>query len=543
MVAATYQQIGSDIDGEAPKDEFGSSVSMSADGTTFVVGAKRNNGVNGTNSGHVRVYKFDSNINTYAQVGLDIDGEAAFDFFGSSVSMSADGTTFVVGAGSNNGINGTHSGHVRVYKFDSTDNMYAQVGLDIDGEAARDHFGRSVSMSGDGTTFVVGARFNDGIDGRDSGHVRVYKFDAIINSYTQVGLDIDGEVSNDLFGWSVSISGDGTTFVVGAIGRVNASGSYFPSTEVRVYKFNSTMNMYAQVGLNINGKVGRVNDGFGRSVSMSADGTTFVVGAPYGIPYEDGYVRVYKFDSTLNSYVQVGSEIESERGGDFFGWSVSMSADGTTFVVGNIYNGYEYTPGTVHVYKFDSIINSYTQVGLDIDGEADYDQFGYSVSMSGDGTTFVVGAFSNDGLCIDSGYVRVYSNKRPNMVPTKSPTKPPTTVNCKVSWKLFNSQTDSLVANLSNGTTVSKAPPCTRTNIEALVPCGDSNKQVLLELYNDTALVQRRMERVVPYFLFGNNDRNIYNGRIAPGKYRIRAKVNGMFTPFTTFTLQGPVCR
>jgi ribosomal protein S6E (S10) len=65
VMATTYQQIGADIDGEAGGDQFGRSVSMSGDGTTFVVGAPFNIGVNGSNTGHVRVYKFNSTINTY----------------------------------------------------------------------------------------------------------------------------------------------------------------------------------------------------------------------------------------------------------------------------------------------------------------------------------------------------------------------------------------------------------------------------------------------------------------------------------------------
>jgi FG-GAP repeat len=174
VMATTYQQIGPDINGEAAGDEFGESVSMSADGTIFVVGGAENTGVNGDESGHVRVYKFDSTINSYAQFGLDIDGEAIGDQFGTSVSMSADGAAFVVGARLNNGINGCDSGQARVYKFDSTILKYAQLGLDIDGEAFFDAFGTSVSMSGDGTTFVVGATRNNGIPGIDSGHVRVF---------------------------------------------------------------------------------------------------------------------------------------------------------------------------------------------------------------------------------------------------------------------------------------------------------------------------------------------------------------------------------
>jgi FG-GAP repeat len=420
-------------------------LSLSGDGTTFVVGALTNDGINGTDSGHVRVYKFDSTINTYTQVGLDIDGEAADNQFGRSVSMSGDGTTFVIGAAGNDGVNGTNSGHVRVYKFTSSFDAYVRVGFDTDGEAAFDNFGWSVSMSTDGSTFVVGALTNNGINGTDSGHVRVFKFNSTLNTYAQVGLDIEGEAAIDVFGRSVSMSGDGTTFVVGAAANDGVNGT--SSGNVRVYKFNSTIDTYAKVGFDIDGEA--AFDNFGWSVSMSADGTTFVVGAPFnnGINGSDsGHVRVFKFNSTINTYAQVGSDIDGEAAGDQFGTSVSMSSDGTTFVVGAVTNdGINGTnSGHVRVYKFNSTISTYTQsnlgictqIGLDIDGEAADDQFGRSVSISGDGTTFVVGAACNDGVNgTNSGHVRVYSIMTPKMAhtrpPTRTPTRPPTRVPTK----------------------------------------------------------------------------------------------------------------
>ena len=428
-MATTYQQIGPDINGEAAGDEFGESVSMSADGTIFVVGGAENTGVNGDESGHVRVYKFDSTINSYAQFGLDIDGEAIGDQFGTSVSMSGDGTTFVVGAPFNNGINGTISGHVRVYKFNSTTDTYVQFGLDIDGEAEFDRFGTSVSISADGTTFVVSASDHDGINGTLSGHVRVYKLNSTFNRYVQVGFDIDGEAAFDFFGTSVSMSADGATFVVGAISNNGINGAN--SGHVRVYKFNATLNTFTQVGMDIDGEA--AGDQFGTSVSISADGTTFVVGAPINIgdnSTENGHVRVYKFNSTINTFTQVGLDIDGEAAFDLFGSSVSISADGTTFVVGAISNdGVNGTnSGHARVYKFNSTLNTYTQVGLDIDGEVANDEFGFSVSMSADGTTFVAGATRNDGNGRNSGSVRVYSTSivRPTLAPTKQPSEVPT---------------------------------------------------------------------------------------------------------------------
>ena len=106
-------QLGTDIDGEAQNDNSGRSVSISADGSTVAIGAIYNED-NGTYSGHVRIYQY---INSsWQQLGTDIDGEAQSDQSGYSVSLSADGSTVAIGAPNNDG-NGFNSGHVRVYRL------------------------------------------------------------------------------------------------------------------------------------------------------------------------------------------------------------------------------------------------------------------------------------------------------------------------------------------------------------------------------------------------------------------------------------------
>ena len=92
---------------------------MSADGTRVAIGARLNDG-NGTNSGHVRIYEFVSSAASWFQVGQDIDGEVAADESGYSVamsadgSMSADGKRVAIGAILNDG-NGNTFGYVRIY--------------------------------------------------------------------------------------------------------------------------------------------------------------------------------------------------------------------------------------------------------------------------------------------------------------------------------------------------------------------------------------------------------------------------------------------
>ena len=338
-------------------------------------------------------------LSIYEQIGLELNGESPGDTFGRLLSLSGDGTRLVVAATGKDG-NGDNSGQVSVYHLNQTISSFIKVGMEIDGVAPGDSFGSSVSISADGTTFIVGAPFHDvsGI-GTDCGHARVFRFDITTNTYIQIGPNINGEAEDDRFGWSVDISKDGSTIAVGAI-RNKERGT--DSGHVRVFTLNATANGYVQVGSDING--GGEFELFGYSVRMSANGTTLVVGAPNN---RAGRVRVYQFNTASNNYVQVGSDINGKVPEEFFGNSLSVSADGTIFVVGissNSDNGSN--SGQVRVFQLNQTINSYEQIGLGINGNAVNDNFGVSVSISTDGGTLIVGAPGNIGR------VRVYNFDR-----------------------------------------------------------------------------------------------------------------------------------
>lgn len=170
--AQLWTQLGSDIDSEAAYDFSGYSVSLSSDGKRVAIGAPYNEGAYYL-SGHVRVYSESGDV--WTQVGSDIDGEAYGDESGYSVSLSSDGSRVAIGAIWNNGT-GAGAGHVRVYSEIEVVEGYTQwiqVGNDIDGEAAGDYSGCSVSLSSNGKMVAIGARGNDGT-GTEAGHVRVY---------------------------------------------------------------------------------------------------------------------------------------------------------------------------------------------------------------------------------------------------------------------------------------------------------------------------------------------------------------------------------
>ena len=76
QIGSRWLQLGQDIDGEAASDNSGFSISMPND-TTLAIGGPTNDG-NGASSGHVRVYNW--NGSTWMQKGQDIDGESSGDF-------------------------------------------------------------------------------------------------------------------------------------------------------------------------------------------------------------------------------------------------------------------------------------------------------------------------------------------------------------------------------------------------------------------------------------------------------------------------------
>jgi hypothetical protein len=346
-----WGQIGSDINGEHINDYSGTSVVMSADGKTIAVGASYNNGT-GTQAGHVRAYTFKGNATStyWEQLGSDIDGEAAFDQSGWAITMSADGKTIAIGAPLNDG-NGADSGHVRVYSYSSTSKKWVQIGADINGEAPTDLSGYAVAMSADGKTIAVGAYLNDR-RGTDSGTVCVYIFNNITTTWEPLGSDIDGEAAFDHSGFSVAISADGKTIAIGAPGN---DGRGFDCGNVRVFAYNSTSQNWEQIGSDIYGEAAGDNFGWSVAMTADGKTIAVGAPYNDENGSNSGHVRVFSFRSTSNKWEQVGSDINGEAANDVSGDAVAISDDGLTIAVGATGNdGNGDLSGHVRVYKYDT---------------------------------------------------------------------------------------------------------------------------------------------------------------------------------------------
>jgi hypothetical protein len=411
-----WKQLGQDIDGDSWVFDSGNSVSLSADGKTVAFGGPSSYDINSGKNALGRVVVYSLSNGSWNQVGQDIDGKEDFDLLGVSVALSADGKTVATGAiGLPKYIDPkmfdakNFKGLVRIYQLSGS--FWTQVGEDIDGENVNDNSGISVSLSTDGKIVAIGANQNTGINGPNSGQVRVYQLSG--SSWTQIGQDIDGENVNDNSGISVSLSSNGK---IVAIGANENSGLNFLAGQVRVYQISDSEKRWIQLGQDIDGEI--FADRSGNSVSLSADGKTVAIGASYSNGKDrqkplSGEVRV--FTLLDSSWTPVGKSIYGESSYDQSGYSVSLSSDGKTVAIGSpaVYNpnenGKSTKSGQVSVYTFSE--SSWTQVGEDINGKEVGEMSGWSVSLSDDGKIVAFGApRKNIGKSPGFGQVRVYTS-------------------------------------------------------------------------------------------------------------------------------------
>lgn len=381
-VWSPFLALSNSYTGESDWDEFGSTISLSSNGGLMAVGSiKNDNSV--SDSGSVRTYQAGSTS------PVTIRGSFSNGHFGKSVSLSANGIHLVVGEPRD----GTFAGDVSVYSFTGT--AWNPLGNTLSGENANDRFGTSVSMAENGLVFAVGAPLNGG-SGTNRGSVRVYEWSG--SDWTQRGVDIDGKSDYEFSGRSVSISGNGNSVAIGS----DTNGNSVDVTHVRVYDWDGSS--WSQKGLDMVGEV--VSDYFGYSVSLSYDGTVVAIGARMsdGNGIESGCVQVLEVSES--SWGQVGSKIYGTDPYDHFGEAVSLSPDGLVLVVGAP-NATASNLGHAKVYQ--RIDDTWVQLGNDLIGSNSGDYFGSAVEISLDASKVAVGGIGNDDNGSNSGHVRLYN--------------------------------------------------------------------------------------------------------------------------------------
>lgn len=282
--------------------------------------------------------------------------------------------------------------YILLFSFVGVHAQWSQIGQTLSGEASGDYYGASVSSNAEGNIIAVGATLGFA---SQTGYVKVYSL--IGSTWEQLGQEIEGLTNNDLTS-EVSLNDAGNILAVGSPGYNGFIG------KVTVYYFDGTL--WIPMGSEIYPSDGDTPIGyFGQSVSLSSDGFTLAIGAPFEYINDIiniGSVRIFHYNG--NSWQQLGQTIYGQGANDMFGNSVCLNSEGNILAAGadKGINPNLYQSGSLRIYQL--IGNSWTQLGENIDGLTALDHLS-EVSINNSGT--IVGYSSwtyNQG----SGVARIF---------------------------------------------------------------------------------------------------------------------------------------
>jgi len=379
----------------------GWSVSISADGNTAIVGGPYDNNKVGA------VWIYTRNNGTWTQQGAKLVGSGYIgaSFQGNSVSISADGNTAIVGGLGDNNNEGA------VWVFIRSNGIWTQQGNKLVGSGAigSSAQGRSVSLSADGNTVVIG-----GIDdNNNTGAVWVFIRSNGIWSQQGSKLVGTGAIGNAIQGFSVAISSDGNTAIVGGIGDNNNEGA--------VWIYTRYNGIWAQQGNKLVGTGGSFAKQ-GSSVSISADGNTAIVG---GEDDNNTVGAVWVFNRSNGLWIQQGNKLVGlgALGQAYQGVSVSISADGNTAIVGGVADN----NNTGAVWNYTRSQGVWTQQGVKLVGSGASGNAwqGQSVAISADGETAIEGGifdnpdnYPNTNKTIGAAWIFTTGTTTPSLTTT-----------------------------------------------------------------------------------------------------------------------------
>ena len=379
-VAAGFVQQAPEILGSNLENrrDLGASVALSADGNTAIVGGPGANG----GAGAAWVFIRSSDV-TWTQQGNPLIGTGAVGnaYQGTSVAVSADGNTAIVGGNADNG------GIGAAWVFTRNNGVWTQQGSKLVGTGAvgsTPYQGISVALSADGNTAIVGGWFDDGEKGAAWIFTRSGSLWAQQGNKLHGTGAIEGSTYGTRQGFAVALSGDGNTAIVGGYGDNGGVGA--------AWIFTRSGSLWAQQGNKLHG-TGAIDGNYGAqqgfSVALSGDGDTAIVGG-FGDNNSSGGA-VWVFTRSGGVWTQQGPKLvgTGAAGGAGQGRSVALSADGNTAIVGGPYDNENV--GAAWVFTRSSGTWSQQDTKL-VGGLATRNASqGASIALSADGSTALVG--------------------------------------------------------------------------------------------------------------------------------------------------------
>jgi antibiotic biosynthesis monooxygenase (ABM) superfamily enzyme len=386
---AQFTQQGPKLVGTLPvgRSQQGYSVALSADGDIAIVGGPSDN----SQIGAAWVYTRRGGIwheHGNKLVGTGLVGNAEQ---GWSVALSADGDTAIVGGPfDNNGIGAA-------WVFTRRRGVWTQQGDKLVGGGAVGNAGQgiSVALSADGHTAIVGGPF-------DNANGAAWVFTRSRGVWTQQGDKLvgSGAVGDAAQGRSVALSADGNTAIVGGPGDLNTD-PFRGGAVGAAWVFTRSGGVWTQQGPKLVGTDAVPDSNQGWSVALSADGNTAILGGPED-PLRLGIGAAWIFTRGGDIWTQQSNKLigTGYTNPARQGWSVALSADGNTAIVGGPFD--TNLMGAVWVYTRSG--GAWTQqsnklVGTGAVGTATSNaEQGWSVALSADGNTAIAGGpFDNSG--------------------------------------------------------------------------------------------------------------------------------------------------
>jgi hypothetical protein len=322
---------------------------------------------------------------------LALDSVGPYSDQGSSVSLSADGDTALIGGNlDDNQIGGA-------WVFTRTANSWSQQGPKLVGSGATGaaQKGACVALSADGDTAIVGGPFDDGMVGA------VWIFVRTENMWKQQGSKLVGRNAVGCsFQCHAALSADGNTAIVGGIGDDTYVGA--------AWVFLRSGAVWSQEGNKLvgTGRAGPYSD-CGVSVALPADGNTALVG---GSRDDDSAGAAWVYVREYGVWRQQGEKLTRRDavGKAMQGYSVALSGDGYTALVG----GHADNAGEGAAWIYTRLRDGWVPRGDKLVGAGAFGKAaqGYSVALSSDATTALLDGIYDYG---ESGAVWPFVNPRP----------------------------------------------------------------------------------------------------------------------------------
>jgi hypothetical protein len=308
-----------DADGNA---KFGQSVALSGDGNTALIGGPLDQTAGGA------AWVFTRSGSTWTQqgpklIGSGADGNADE---GSSVALSADGNTALIGGPTDSRAAGA------AWVFTRSGSTWSQQGSKLVGSSAAGpapRQGASVALSGDGNTALIGGPFD--ADNSGVGHIgAVWVFTRAGSGWSQAGSKLT-QAGAAYFGQSVALSADGNTALIGSPADNNFVGAAYVFVP-----YNAARTLWIRQGRLV---ASNVDGAQGSSVALSGNGNTAAVGASEDnnlVGAMSVFTRSPATPVSPPTWSQQGSKLvgSGAAGNARQGTSVALSADGSTAVIG-----------------------------------------------------------------------------------------------------------------------------------------------------------------------------------------------------------------